>query len=418
MAIQGKQIASLDASKIGGGVFNVARIPDLATAKITSGTFDNARISQTNVTQHQAQLQLGGGQITSGTVASDRIAVLSTAKITTGTFDNARISQGSVVQHQAALQIDASSQLTNQLADGRVASSNVTQHLSATTLKTPLGQAFPSNALSIGTNADTITIPGNLIVSGTETKINTGTLELNDHNIEFDKDNSTANFANGAGITIVRAGDNLTFTCDGAGLMNLKIGSALSGLNVGSFNATDYNLQASDIPNLATAKITSGTFDNARISQGSVTQHQTQLQIGGGQITNGTVAAARIDNLPASQITSGQFGAARLAANSVLSDKVKWQKVGADGPASPSGDTSNVDISGRASTQSNGVPDGAGAFVFLNGVLLEEAAATNDVGSAGDYFLSDSGNDKRVKLDNALLTDDSDRITIKYIATV
>lgn len=51
-----------------------ANIPALPTSKITSGTFADARIASSNVTQHQASLSIGASQIGSGTLADARIA--------------------------------------------------------------------------------------------------------------------------------------------------------------------------------------------------------------------------------------------------------------------------------------------------------------------------------------------------------
>jgi len=94
----------------------------IAASQVTSGTFDNARISQGNVTQHQAALAIASTQLTySGlttshvlqatsatTAAFQALTGLPASAISSGTFDNARISQGNVTQHQAALAIDAS----------------------------------------------------------------------------------------------------------------------------------------------------------------------------------------------------------------------------------------------------------------------------------------------------------------------
>ena len=46
------EIPNLDAAKITSGSFADARIPNLATSKITSGTFADARIAASNVNQH------------------------------------------------------------------------------------------------------------------------------------------------------------------------------------------------------------------------------------------------------------------------------------------------------------------------------------------------------------------------------
>ena len=60
-------------------------------------------------------------------------------------------------------------------------------------------------------------------------------------------------------------------------------------------------LAASDIPNLAASKITSGTLADARIPN-----------LAASKITSGTLADARIPNLAASKITSGEFATARI----------------------------------------------------------------------------------------------------------
>jgi len=65
----------------------------LATSAISSGTFADARIASSNVTQHQASLSLAASQIASGT------------------FADARVASSNVTQHQAALAIN-SSQIT------------------------------------------------------------------------------------------------------------------------------------------------------------------------------------------------------------------------------------------------------------------------------------------------------------------
>ncbi len=90
----------------GSGTFSVDAIPALPTSKITSGTFADARLSSSSVTQHVDLSNLNASNLTSGSVPSARLSLgasdipnLDTAKITTGTFADARLSSSSVTQH-------------------------------------------------------------------------------------------------------------------------------------------------------------------------------------------------------------------------------------------------------------------------------------------------------------------------------
>ena len=76
--------------------------------------------------------------------------------------------------------------------------------VSVANLKTRLGSGFGSNAVSIGDSDDTVTIPGNLTVSGTTTTINTADLNVEDKNItlNYHATNDTSASADGAGITV------------------------------------------------------------------------------------------------------------------------------------------------------------------------------------------------------------------------
>ena len=76
--------------------------------------------------------------------------------------------------------------------------------VSVANLKTRLGSGFQGNAVSIGDSDDTVTIPGNLTVSGTTTTINTTDLNVEDKNItlNYHATNDTSSSADGAGITI------------------------------------------------------------------------------------------------------------------------------------------------------------------------------------------------------------------------
>lgn len=125
--------AGLDSSTL----VNLAQIPSLPTSRITSGTFADARIASTNVTQHQASI------------------VLATSQITSGTFADARIAASNVTQHQAALTI-LESQITDSTLLARNAGNETisgTWTFSNTVLKT--GQ--PAFNAQITTGSTTLT---------------------------------------------------------------------------------------------------------------------------------------------------------------------------------------------------------------------------------------------------------------------
>ena len=93
-------------------------------------------------------------------------------------------------------------------------------------------------------SGSTVTIPGNLIVSGTTTTVNSTTVTLNDHNIVLDSGNSTSAVINGAGITIEGgSGDDATFTYSTTGpQFELKLGSSFEDLQVAKLTASSLDI--------------------------------------------------------------------------------------------------------------------------------------------------------------------------------
>lgn len=75
---------------------------------------------------------------------------LPASAITSGTLADARVAQSNVTQHQAALSI-ATSQLTGNMPDARIVESNVTQHAAALGI-TPLDDTLPFTDLDWTTN--------------------------------------------------------------------------------------------------------------------------------------------------------------------------------------------------------------------------------------------------------------------------
>lgn len=127
----------------GSGTLNANVIPALPASKITSGTFADARLSSSSVTQHVDLTALSASNLTSGTVPSARLSLsasdipdLATSKITSGTFADARLSSSSVTQHVDLSNLNASNLTSGSIPNARVPSGAVTQHVSAVTQQT------------------------------------------------------------------------------------------------------------------------------------------------------------------------------------------------------------------------------------------------------------------------------------------
>lgn len=110
----------------GSGTLNANVIPALPASKITSGTFDDNRLSASSVTQHVDLTSLSADNLTSGTVPSARLSLstsdvpdLAASKITSGTFDDARISSSSVTAHVDLTSLDASNLTSGTIPNAR-----------------------------------------------------------------------------------------------------------------------------------------------------------------------------------------------------------------------------------------------------------------------------------------------------------
>ena len=429
------RIPNLAASKITSGTLGADRIPSLATSKITSGTFDDARVAESNVTQHQAALAITKSQVTDfdffartavtgtssfqaeqyvGTVygnlsgdasavsglAASQIPSLATSKITSGTFADARISESSVTQHQAAIAIATSQITSGTLANARVASSNVTQHeadltilksqitdfdffartavsgslmpvsnlttLSAANIRSTAGAIFNTvtaatlqvntieslvnlsatnlhadNSVSATTvsarnisattlfgqvetdlndgsgtsNFGNVLIEGDLRVLGDTIATSAENLAVRDPIIEVAKDQTAPEVdfgilgnrgsAQNAAVIFDESADqwSVIFTTDDATTSgNVTIASysdfrAHGGIFVGVSG------DGSNVTGIAAGNIGSGTFNNARVAESNVTQHQAALSLAATQLASGSIPDARV---PASNVTQHQ----------------------------------------------------------------------------------------------------------------
>jgi len=142
-----------------------------------------------------------------------------------------------------------------------------------------------------------------------------------------------------AGGNTLGAGETLAF---GVGGDNIKVTESGGAVTIAVDGSAE--LPTETIPNLATSKINSGTFANARISESSVTQHQAALTLASGQIT-GALGFTPLSGVLSSvrTVTAGgnTLGASETLAFTEGSNIQITESAGAVTIASPSGVTSS-----------------------------------------------------------------------------
>ena len=228
---------------------------------------------------------------------ADLINGISAAKITSGTFADARLSSSSVTQH-----VDFSS-IDSDYVQARQATADLS-NLNASNLTSG---TIPSGRLSLGTN-DIPSLPTSKITSGTlavdripdlaASKITSGTFadaRLAASNVTQHVDLSNLNASNLTSGTV----PNARISLDAAEIPNLPASKITSGSfadgripNLSTSKITSGSFADARIPNLAASKITSGTFADGRISSGSVTQHVSATTSTSGTWTPGFSAGA------------------------------------------------------------------------------------------------------------------------------
>jgi len=160
-----------------------------------------------------------------GVLHNDANGLVSSSKIVDADVDNAAAIQGSkVIPSFGAQNVSTTGSVT---AGSLTLNGNVSLGVGA------------SNALTVGDSDDTITIPGNLVVQGTTTTIDTTNLEVKDKNILLNNGGTTASAA-GAGISV--EGDSnaviASIQYDAALASKFKLGAAGSEVQVADVSSS------------------------------------------------------------------------------------------------------------------------------------------------------------------------------------
>jgi len=440
-----------------------------ATSDVTSGTFADARISQSSVTQHEAAIDhnsllnyaVGEHRIinNAGTSAtelwsaskinteltgkSDTGHVHSTSDVTSGTFADARISQSSVTQHVGAL------------GHQSLSGAGTNDHATIDTFIASKGSALGLATLDGSGTIPLAQIPldGSVIYQGTwNAATNTPTIVSSTGTAGHYYVVSVTGTTSIDGITSWTSGDHIIF--NGVVWEKSDLTDAVSSV-AGKQGAVI----------LDTADITSGTFLDARISQSSVTQHEASIDHD--QLTNYAAGEHRIINdagtsstelwsaskintelsgksdtghsHATSDITSGTFSDARISQSSVTQheasidhDQLTNYAAGEHRIINDAGTSStelwsaskiDTELAGKADVVVPVQLTGTGLLPTTSNSYVVMTGMTTTVSVAGTYFVSFSAYASHTKankgpqcaiFNNGFIIDHSERTYLEY----
>ena len=282
-----------------------------------AGSIANAKLANSSVSYGGVSLSLGGSDATPAFDLSD--ATNYPTSSLSGTITNAQLA-GSIANSKLAnssITIDGSaialggSVSTLQLGTSgstALAGNTTVDDVSSANLKTALQAGFPSNAVSLGDSGDTVTIPGNLIVTGDTTYHNETIQVVEDNTIAFE---GTTDDANEVLLTAADAtGGDKTIT-----LPNLSGHVALLAAAPGgtiTSTPTELNLLDGVTGTLVTEAGTQ-TLTNKTIAASQVTEISNLTAVEGAQLEN-------INSVTISNAQWGYLGSATSFGGSLIDD--------------------------------------------------------------------------------------------------
>jgi cytoskeletal protein CcmA (bactofilin family) len=228
-----------------------------------------------------------------------------------------------------------------------------------------------------------VTLAGNLTVSGTTTTVNSNTVNIGDHNIVLDSDNSTSAVINGAGITIEGgSGDDATFTYNTTGpKFELKLGSSHEDLQVDQLIAASLDISGNvdvdgtletDALSIASTTVTA-TAAELNIMDG-VTATTAELNIMDG-VTATTAELNILDGVTASaadiNLIDGITNGTVIASKAIITDSNKDISGGRNITITGELDAATLDISGNADIDGTLETDA----LSINGTVVTSTAA-------------------------------------------
>ena len=307
---------------------NVKTILSLSNVQDKSSSTIRGEIVSSNIPNNTANTTGNAGTATKITsiTNTDIVQLDDTQTLTNKTIAISQVTELSGLTAHMGTQLEAIGGSTTISADqwgylgaatGAITNTNTGADITAGTLKTKLGGAFGSNALTIGdanalvTIGKDLTVTGDLIVSGATTTINTATLDVTDLNITVGKLATSSSAANGSGLTFGAwsSGTTPTLIWDHSNsrfAMNKSLatnivgnasGSAGTVTSIGNLTGHITSTNRGTVLGSFTVAQLSAALSNASIS-GDNTGDQTTVSGSSGTVTN-------IGSMNAGDVTSG-----------------------------------------------------------------------------------------------------------------